>query len=110
MSGKDERPIMDIPICPSCGEKPDFWLLYPTSRYIGYYGWFRLMSDVYMENNPDFTKLISKQSYVGIHTALDRIVHVVCSNHGNSQFHNFPSGHLIFDQVLRQAKRFNNEW
>lgn len=109
MSGRDEEPIRDIPICPSCEEKPDLWLLYPTARQIGEFGWICLASDDFIRKKAGYTKLVMKKTFMGRYTTLDNIVCVVCSNSRNHRFHTFPSGHPVFSQVLKYARRINNE-
>jgi len=103
MSGVDEQ-IRDIPICPVCGEKPDFWILYPNMERTGVNGWYWLHSDKYLDENSSCTKLMRETSFSGMCTTLKEIVCVTCRPKRYRK-HVFTSEHLTFQEVLQHARR-----
>jgi len=102
LSGVDEQ-ILDVPICPVCGGRPSFWILYPTIERTGRYGWYWLHSDEYLETDPTSDKLVS-MSFEGSSTTLDEIVLVVCRPK-RDKWHKFTSEHPTFQEVLQLARR-----
>jgi len=103
MSGIDEQ-ISDIPDCPNCGERPNFWVLYPDAERTGLNGWYWLHSDKFLGGEHHFSKLSVKGGLGGIRPTLNDIVRVVCSA-GNAAHHVFTSEHLVFQEVLQLARR-----
>lgn len=94
----------DIPICPICERRPDFWRLRTLS--IGA-DWFALYSNKLMKQL-DYNKLVVKKLSMEIYTTLEDVIAVVCSS-GAPMPHVFTSAHPVFEEVLEQAKRFENE-
>jgi hypothetical protein len=72
-------------------------------------GWFWLHSDKYLEGETTRNKLSSEQSSMGRTTTLENIVCVVCRSK-NPLLHTFTDEHPIFYEVLKQARRLNDEW
>ena len=102
MSGIDEQ-IRDIPMCPKCGERPSFWILYPTIEQTGVHGWYWLHSDEYLKDDAISDKLVSRSVPNGEYTTLDEIVNVVCLPK-RGECHSFTSETSVFQEVLEQAR------
>lgn len=103
MSGIDEH-IPDVPVCPTCGERPSFWILYPCKEQTGEFGFYWLHSDNYLERDPDSDKLVSMTVTGGKRTTLDEIMRVVCQQRRGSG-HSFASEHPTFQEVLKLARK-----
>ena len=109
MSGKDEEPDRDIPICPKCGKKPDFWILYPVNNMEGVHGWYWLFSDKYLENYSRFEKMEFHHGPDRGFPELSDIIDIVCrvGNHGG--YHHFKPEDPIFQKVVQQVRRLKND-
>lgn len=109
MSGKEEKPNRDIPVCPTCGVIPEFWILQPNRAEIEYTCWFWLHSDEAMQRDPDCNRLDFVAPQGGNIISLEKITLITCRLKVGSS-HNFTSEHITFQEVLQYAKRVNNEW
>jgi hypothetical protein len=109
MSGREEEPERDIPICPRCGRKPDFWILYPITDTSGRNGWYWLFSDEYMKKHNRFKKAVLNKGSDGRRPKLNDIIYLVCRLDGGG-YHSFGVEDPIFQKVLRQTERYTNEW
>jgi hypothetical protein len=105
LSGKDEEPIRDIPICPRCGKMPTYWTLYPTMNQTAKNGWFWLHSDSFIKRNPIWKKLSPQRALNSGYPRLGNIVCVICTD----SKHVFTAEHLTFQKVLQKAKRLDGE-
>ena len=101
MSGIDEQ-IRDIPMCPACDNIPLFWVLYPNMEQNVKDGWYWLFSDAYIERHTEYSKLMSKESYLKRSPTLDDIVCIICGSYDN---HEFVTDHPVFQEVLQLARR-----
>ena len=105
MSGKDEQPDGDIPICPLCGMRPKFWSLYPRVGGDTSFGWVWF----YAKGEIPFDTA-RRLDYFYCHS-LDTIRSVQCRSQGSLS----PSQHIfeedteVFKEVVKQAKRLENE-
>jgi hypothetical protein len=105
MSGKDER-VIDIPICPKCGEMPSYWSLFPKKTKYAYDGWAIVFSKVYLlEEGFDRGRVV----YSGTCKSLDEIVSIKCRPQGYcgavKSRHSFAENTETFKQVMRLARR-----
>lgn len=108
MSGKDEKPEKDVPICPKCQRRPNFWILYPDKGGTGINGWFWLFADNHLERRGEYTKLVSRRSLEGEYSKLENVIRIMCSS-GDPGYHTFLPEDLVFQKVLQCAERFNDE-
>lgn len=110
MSGKEEEPYRDIPVCSMCGIRPEFWILQPEK---GINGWFWLHSNKAIEKD-GWGKLVFVPDGGDVFT-LDEVVSVTCrpkafmGTQGRGP-HIFIVGNVMFDKVLQQARRYEVEW
>lgn len=111
MSGKEEEPYRDIPVCSMCGIRPEFWILQPEKSING---WFWLHSNKAIEKG-GWNKLVFAPAGEDSFT-LDEVVSITCrpESFRGTQVrspHIFIVGDIIFDKVLQQARRFEVvEW
>lgn len=104
MSGKDERPNADIPICPECGSMPDFWILSVNS-----FKWFWLHSEDYLDQHPLFKKVTS---YRCNPVELEDVHTIKCEHSiiGPSRYHSFCKDDSefieVFRTIIKQAKYY----
>lgn len=103
MSGIDEQPIKDIPVCPECGKRPNFWILYSTMAQNSTRGWYWLFSDDYLERNTH-NKLERHEGRYGGSLTLDDVVCITCSRSGE---HVFVRNQPVFQQVITCARRLS---
>lgn len=104
MSGKDERPNMDLPICPLCGEEPDFWILYIRGRK-----WIWLFSKEYLEHYLPTFERITFYGYQFV--KLEDFYRLKCGHQAsraiNHEFYKDDSEfENVFREVLEQAKYY----
>jgi uncharacterized membrane protein len=91
-----------------CGDKPSYWILYPTDRRSGMHGWFWLFSDVYLKTHNRFSKTERHRGDDEHFPTLDDIKIVVCGT--NTIRHQFRKGDPTFHSVIEQIRRFEHEW
>ena len=109
MSGKDEEPERDVPVCPRCGRKPDFWILYPDINMNGENGWHWLFSDKYVkEHTPRFKKMEAHHGFGERFADLDNVIDIVCRTKSGG-YHHFKPEDPTFQKVLQQVRRLKNE-
>lgn len=101
MSGIDEQ-NRDIPLCPTCGDIPHFWILYPNTEQDVGNGWYWLFSDAYLASHTVYTKLEYREGYHRRGPTLNDVVSVLCGNYNN---HKFMTDHPVFQEVMECARR-----
>jgi phosphomannomutase len=108
VSGKDEKPDGNIPICSKCKERPEFWILQPDVAELGYDCWFWLHSDRAIQIDPDCNRLDFVAPHGGNIISLEKITLITCRLNVDKS-HTFTFGNKTFQEVLQYAKRFENE-
>lgn len=114
MSGKDEKPERDIPICVRCNLRPEFWILESVLEAHSPDGWFWLNSDKEMVRGA-CGKLVYVPPRERPNFTLDDIIVVTCRPEAvtgtiEGKKHSFYMGDPIFNKVLQQARRCKIEW
>jgi hypothetical protein len=108
LSGIDEKPAIKVPICPICGEIPNYWILDGSEISTHYIGW--LLSDRYIKNKRNLVSnhiLISNNSRIpDFASLLQEMKAVRCSR--NSQ-HNFSEGVHTFRDIRAVLKYYNTK-
>lgn len=106
LSGKDEKPIITIPACPTCGGVPRFWILDGFERGDTYVGW--LLSDQYIKDKRGTSHnhvLIRKHSGVlNFDDLLKKIEFVRC---GKNWKHRFSKDTSIFCDIKTSLEYYN---
>lgn len=104
MSGKDERRVFDIPVCPICGERPKFWTLQENKDiHSPIVGW--LLSNDYLENNTSYSKrlvITRRNASLNSHEFLEKIKGV--GHYAQWETNIFEQGNDIFAKIISAAK------
>ena len=109
MSGKDERRIFDIPICPICERKPNYWILTDGENdEAPSAGW--ILSTEYVKNSANYSKRViirrGKMRY-GFPNFLESIKFVYCTwQLMRSGKHTFERGSVVFNKVLNSVQYY----
>jgi hypothetical protein len=114
MSGKEEEPDRDIPICDRCKTRPEFWIFESSLKPYNKHGWFWFHSNKVMEIE-NCSRLVYVPSTGGCDFTLDEVVRIRCRpeimvRNNNAEIHIFTVGDPMFDKVLKQARRCKVEW
>ena len=102
MSGKDERKILEVPICPTCERIPDYWVVLDGHNKC--IGW--LTSDEYGEANNTFHHvLFSRYNIVSDYEEfLMRMESVMC---GRDFDHEFDIESDVFPKVQNAIQLYH---
>lgn len=105
MSGKDER-VIDIPVCPGCGEEPSYWSLFPKETEYACTGWVIVFSKDYLITE-GFNH--ERLEFSGTCENLDELVRIKCRprgyDRGDKLRHSFTKNTETFKRVMRLARR-----
>ena len=104
MSGKDER-VTSIPICPICGEEPDYWSMFHAISEDEDGGYALVFSKNFLLSEGfNFERLV----YYGMRENLDEIVSILCKPKFVGSYkprHHFARGSETFKRVIKAARR-----
>lgn len=111
MSGKDERRIFDIPICPICGRKPLYWILTDGENdEAPSVGW--ILSTEYVKVASKYSKHIvvkHRKMRYGFPNFLESIKLVYCTwQMIRTGKHIFEQDSVVFNEVLNSVRYYYN--
>lgn len=114
MSGKEEEPMRDIPICSICEKRPEFWILQPDMEEVEIDGWFWLHSNKIMKQD-GCSRLVFVLPHGEGSFTLNEVRRITCRQEGlrgivGKGIHIFTSDDPMFDEVLKQARRYKVVW
>lgn len=109
MSGNNER-VFDVPVCPTCQERPAFWIL--SFGESVHDGWLWLFSKKYLSKSTFYETLHKGSNPSHGDVALENIGSVACrvdNDRAVANQHTFRLGHPVFNSVISYAEKYWDE-